>query len=67
LTTAEILERARDGERIADTEALTLLESRDLVAIGRVANELRARRADPSRITFIVDRNINYTNVCVTD
>jgi cyclic dehypoxanthinyl futalosine synthase len=28
---------------------------------------LRARRTDPTRVTFIVDRNINYTNVCVTD
>ena len=27
----------------------------------------RARRTDPSRITFIIDRNVNYTNVCVTD
>ena len=64
---AEILEKALDGERIADGEALALLESRDLVAIGRAANALRARRTDPGRVTFIVDRNINYTNVCVTD
>jgi cyclic dehypoxanthinyl futalosine synthase len=63
----QILDRALDGERIADTEALSLLESRDLLAIGRAAHELRGRRVDPARITFIVDRNINYTNVCVTD
>ena len=65
--TGEILARALDGERITDSDALTLLQSRDLLAIGRVAHELRGRRADPARITFIVDRNINYTNVCVTD
>jgi cyclic dehypoxanthinyl futalosine synthase len=65
--TAEIVDRALDGERISDAEALILLESRDLVAVGRAANELRARRTDPSRITFIVDRNLNYTNICVTD
>ncbi len=65
--TGEILSRALDGERITDRDALTLLESRDLLAVGRVAHELRGRRADPTRITFIVDRNINYTNVCVTD
>jgi cyclic dehypoxanthinyl futalosine synthase len=64
---AEILDRALDGERIADEEALTLLESRDLVSVGRAANELRRRKADPGRITFIVDRNLNYTNICVTD
>jgi cyclic dehypoxanthinyl futalosine synthase len=64
---AEILEKALDGERIDDREALALLESRDLVAVGRAANALRSRRTDPRRVTFIVDRNINYTNVCVTD
>ena len=62
-----ILEKAREGERITDADALALLESRDLVAVGGIANELRARRTDPTRITFIVDRNLNYTNVCVTD
>jgi cyclic dehypoxanthinyl futalosine synthase len=66
-TVAEILERVLDGERLYDDAALALLESRDLVAVGRVANEIRNRAHDPSRITFIVDRNLNYTNVCVTD
>src|ERR1700722_2703543 len=65
--TGAILEKALDGERITPEEAVALLESRDLVAVGRAANELRARRPDPNRITFIIDRNLNYTNVCVTD
>jgi cyclic dehypoxanthinyl futalosine synthase len=64
---APILEKVVDGERITDVEALTLLESRDLVAVGRAANEIRNRKAEPGRITFIVDRNLNYTNICVTD
>jgi cyclic dehypoxanthinyl futalosine synthase len=67
VSTASILDKALDGERISDTDAVALLESRDLVAVGRVANELRNRKADPTRITFIVDRNLNYTNICVTD
>jgi len=66
-TVAAILERALEGDRINDDDAVTLLRSRDLVAVGRVANEMRNRRTDPSRVTFIIDRNINYTNVCVTD
>jgi cyclic dehypoxanthinyl futalosine synthase len=65
--TRAILDRALAGERISDGDALALLESRDVVAVGRAANELRARRTDPGRITFIIDRNVNYTNVCVTD
>ncbi len=38
-----------------------------LLELGAVARE-RARQADPEgAITYIVDRNINYTNICVTD
>ena len=66
-TVAEVLAKALDGQRISDEDAAALLRSRDLVAVGRVANELRRRRTDPGRITFIIDRNLNYTNVCVTD
>jgi cyclic dehypoxanthinyl futalosine synthase len=64
---AEILDRTLEGERLSDDDALTLLRSRDLVAIGRAANELRTRKTDPARVTFIVDRNLNYTNICYTD
>jgi len=62
-----ILEKALDGERITDTEAVALLRSRDLVSVGRVANEIRNRKHDPERVTFIIDRNLNYTNICYTD
>jgi cyclic dehypoxanthinyl futalosine synthase len=65
--TEEVLEKALDGERISEEDAATLLRSRDLVSVGRVANEVRNRLTDPQRITFIVDRNINYTNICTTD
>jgi cyclic dehypoxanthinyl futalosine synthase len=64
---ADVLEKALGGERISDDDAIALLRSRDLVAVGRAANAIRNRKVDPSRITFIVDRNLNYTNVCVTD
>jgi cyclic dehypoxanthinyl futalosine synthase len=65
--TAAILDQALDGERISDADAVALLRSRDLVAVGRAANELRRRKTDPERVTFIIDRNLNYTNICVTD
>jgi cyclic dehypoxanthinyl futalosine synthase len=66
-TVDEVLAKALDGERISDDEAVALLSSRELVPIGRVADELRGRKTDPDRVTFIVDRNLNYTNICVTD
>jgi cyclic dehypoxanthinyl futalosine synthase len=64
---ADVLGKALAGERITDEDAVALLRSRELVAVGRVANELRNRKTDPRRITFIIDRNLNYTNICVTD
>ena len=65
--TTTILEKALDGERIDDDDAIALLRSRDLVSVGRAANAIRNRKHDPNRVTFVVDRNLNYTNVCVTD
>jgi cyclic dehypoxanthinyl futalosine synthase len=65
--TAEILDKALDGERITEDDAVALLRSRDLVAVGRAAQQIRERKTDPTRVTFIVDRNLNYTNVCYTD
>jgi cyclic dehypoxanthinyl futalosine synthase len=64
---AEILDKALEGERISEEDAVALLRSRDLVAVGRAAQQIRERKTDPTRITFIVDRNLNYTNVCYTD
>jgi cyclic dehypoxanthinyl futalosine synthase len=67
MTVSHVLEKARDGERLTNDEAVALLRSRDLVAVGRVADELRNRKVDAGRVTFIIDRNVNYTNVCYTD
>jgi cyclic dehypoxanthinyl futalosine synthase len=69
----EIAAKVRDGARLSDDDALALLRSHDLVAIGRLADLVRRRRHPPpaggdgrGEVTYIVDRNINYTNVCVT-
>jgi cyclic dehypoxanthinyl futalosine synthase len=67
MTVTDVLDKALSGERISDDDALTLLRSRDLVAVGRAADQLRGRRVDPGRVTFVIDRNVNYTNICYTD
>jgi cyclic dehypoxanthinyl futalosine synthase len=67
MTVAAVLEKALGGGRISDEDALALLESRELVPVGRAADELRNRKVEPDRVTFIVDRNVNYTNICHTD
>jgi cyclic dehypoxanthinyl futalosine synthase len=66
-TVTDVLDRALAGERIDDGDAAVLLHSRDLVRIGTVAHEIRNRKNPPDRVTFVIDRNLNYTNVCYTD
>ncbi|MGB5294417.1 MAG: cyclic dehypoxanthinyl futalosine synthase [Thermoanaerobaculia bacterium] len=62
---AEILEDVRQGERISAADAHTLLEAGDLLELGLAAHEVRDRLNDPAVATYNIDRNINYTNVCV--
>ena len=50
--------------RITDDEALALLEGGDLLCAGARADAARRRLHPGDEVTFIVDRNINYTNVC---
>ncbi|MFQ5483399.1 MAG: cyclic dehypoxanthinyl futalosine synthase, partial [Nitrospinaceae bacterium] len=63
------LQKALDGQRIQAAEALALWQSQDITLLGNVATRLYRRRTgrDGGVVTYIVDRNINYTNVCVTD
>ncbi len=61
-----ILDRALDGAEITPEEGLTLCETqgRELQALGLVADELRQRQAGEI-VTYVVNRNINFTNVCI--
>lgn len=52
-------------ERIDRKTALELLKSADLLELGERADTLRAKMHPVGRVTFVVDRNINYTNVCL--
>src|SRR4051794_40042837 len=66
VTIAQVLERAADGGRITPDEALLLYTSAPLHALGSAADAVRRRRYPDNIATYIIDRNINYTNVCVT-
>jgi cyclic dehypoxanthinyl futalosine synthase len=59
-----ILDKATSGERITCQEALTLLESSELSAIGQAAQAVTSRLHPESYRTYNIDRNINYTNIC---
>ena len=60
----DILDATVAGRRLAAADAVRLLESHDLAAIGRAADAITRRlHPEPFR-TYNIDRNINYTNVC---
>jgi cyclic dehypoxanthinyl futalosine synthase len=60
----KILDRVLDGQRLTAEDCTTLLESYEIAKIGVAADEIRKRKHPENIVTYIIDRNINYTNVC---
>ena len=50
--------------RIASDQALDMLRSDDLLGVGMEADAVRARLHPGGVVTYQIDRNINYTNIC---
>jgi len=59
--------KVRRGERLAAEEGVHLLTDTPLLELGALAHELRCRKTDPERVTYVIDTNPNYTNVCTVD
>jgi len=59
-----ILQAAAEGARITPDQASLLFEKADLVDLADTADKIRQRRHPDNVISYIIDRNINYTNVC---
>jgi cyclic dehypoxanthinyl futalosine synthase len=60
----DTLEVVTDRGRLTPDDALTLLEEGDLIDLGRAADTVRREKHPDGVATFIIDRNINYTNIC---
>ncbi|MEO2083121.1 MAG: cyclic dehypoxanthinyl futalosine synthase [Desulfurobacteriaceae bacterium] len=60
----EVVKKVLSGERITEEEALFLLREGNLLTLGQLANAVRNRKHPEREVTFVIDRNINYTNVC---
>ena len=56
--------RVVSGERISESEALWLHEEAELGWLGALAHAVRYRKNPEPRVTYNIDRNINYTNFC---
>jgi len=65
--TNKILEKALNGERISPEEAVRLFETTDMLLLGNIASRISRKKLKERVVTYIVDRNINYTNICITD
>ncbi len=59
-----ILDKALGGQRLTAEDCAALLESNDFVRIGLAADQIRQQKNPGSVVTYIIDRNINYTNIC---
>jgi len=58
--------KLENAERVNRREALTLLTEAPLLALGDMAGRIRRRLHPDPVVTYVVDRNINYTNVCIS-
>lgn len=62
----DILAKAVDGERLSFEEGVRLMKSDNLLFLGMAANAVKNKLHPEPVVTFVIDRNINYTNICQT-
>jgi aminodeoxyfutalosine synthase len=60
----DIYDKVAAGERISEADAMRLFESKDLNAVGAIADFARQRKVG-SRASYIINRYINYSNYCI--
>jgi cyclic dehypoxanthinyl futalosine synthase len=62
----QILDKALSGQRLGMEDGLALFESDEVEKIGHAANQIMLRFHPEPITTFVIGRNVNYTNVCDT-
>ena len=60
----DLYDKVAAGERITEADALRLFESKDLNAVGAVA-DLACRKKTGNRASYIINRYVNYSNYCI--
>ncbi len=61
----DIYEKVVAGERISEADALRLFETKDLNALGAIADFARQKKNGNNHASFIINRYINYSNYCI--
>ena len=59
--------KIRSGYRITPEEGLFLLKNAELLDLADLANEIRFKKNPDHRVTFVIDTNPNYSNICDVD
>lgn len=62
----QIVKKVREGGRISPDEFLVLADRADLYQLGFLADSVRRRLHPEPVVTFVIDRNINYTDTCIS-
>ena len=62
---ARAADKIRQGERLTPEESLQMYVEAPLPLLGELADSVRARKHPERIVSYIIDRNVNYTNVCV--
>ena len=60
----DLYDKVAAGERISEADALRLFESKDLNAVGAIADLARQKKAG-NRASYIINRYVNYSNYCI--
>jgi cyclic dehypoxanthinyl futalosine synthase len=61
-----ITNKAYEGERLTKEEALLLWEGADFYTLATLAHQHRLALHPEPIVTYVIDRNINYTNICIS-
>jgi len=67
MTVREILGKALTGQRLRREEGLALLQRAELLDMAEAANTVRFRMNPKPDVTFVIDTNPNYSNICTID
>jgi dehypoxanthine futalosine cyclase len=66
-TWSTIASKVRAGERLTPEEGVLLLAEAPLLELGALADAMRRAKTDPAVVTYVIDTNPNYTNLCTVD
>jgi dehypoxanthine futalosine cyclase len=64
---SQIESKVLRGERLTTAEGVYLVTDAPLLELGALAHGVRTRKTDPNLVTYVIDTNPNYTNVCTVD